>query len=208
MSSHPCPALNRDRGHCSRQPFVLNQFLGSSIRLRIDCHLSGCCVMWINILLALLNGLLTLALWQELVVKSLIFISYALACFHTRPTWTLLTTQRLQNLPFALKYCCTWRFYSAELPHSASGWGHPSHIWLIVEHFGLKNRCKGWGLSSGEISLFSSVYPLDRCAMIKIGGKICQMAVPCLIIKGAPVPETVGSILKALHIDSAFSALP
>lgn len=119
-----------------------------------------------------------------------------------------LATQRLQNFPFALKYCSTWRFYSAELPHSASGWGHPSHIWLIVEHFGLKNRCKGRELSSGEISLFSSVYPLDRCAMIKNGGKICQMAVPCLIIKGAPVPKTVSSILKALCIDSAFFAVP
>lgn len=32
MSSHPCPALNTDRGYCSRQPFVLDQFLGTTIR--------------------------------------------------------------------------------------------------------------------------------------------------------------------------------
>lgn len=60
------------------------------------------------------------------------------------------------------------------------------------------------GLSSGEISLFSSMYPLDRCAMIKNGGKICQMVVPCLIIKGAPVPETVGSNLKTWALIQHF----
>lgn len=79
---------------------------------------------------------------------------------------------------------------------------------LLWSTLGWGTDAKGWGgLSSGEISLFSSVYPLDRCAMIKNGGKICQMVVPCLIIKGAPVPETVGSILKALHIDSAIFSI-
>lgn len=195
---------------CSIQPFVLDQFLGTSIRLPIDSHLSG----YVSFRQTENKYPAGLTRWtyyfgsQRSVSgdeKDLHIICRSLLPYlHNLYTST---TEQLQKLPFALKYCCAWRFYSAKLSHSASGWGHPSHIWLIVENFGLETDARGGGLSSGEISLFSGVYPLDRCAMIKNGGKICQMAVPCLIIKGAPVPETVGSNLKALHIDSAFSLL-
>lgn len=121
-------------------------------------------------------------------------------CFHTCTTCKLLTT--CYNSPWNIAALGGSAVPNFSVPSQAEG----IHLTfdLLWSTLGWGTDARGGGLSSGEISLFSSVYPLDRCAMIKNWGKICQMAVPCLIIKGAPVPETVGSNLKALHTDSAF----
>lgn len=109
-------------------PFVRDQFLGTGIY--IAHGLPSFRILWdvppmnqwrMNNLLVLLDELVVLALRQESVGMRKIFISCAVACFNTCTTCTLLTTEQLQKLPFALKYCCAWRFYSAELPDSASG---------------------------------------------------------------------------------------
>lgn len=125
-----------------------------------------------------------------------IFLSYAVVCFDICTTCTLLTTEQLQcyNLPWNIAALGGSPVPNFSVLPQAEG----IHLTfdLLWSTLGWGTDAKGGGLSSGEISLFSSVYPLDRCGMIKNWGKICQMAMPCLIIKGAPVPETVGFNLK------------